>query len=284
VPTTLILSGEKNVKKFDLKKRNQRRGGFTLIELVMVIMILAIVAGLAVPIVGWLRRSANYAAQANTQAALASNLEYFRATFGNNNYPNRMDSLVMTGGSDPIYDPTNGIGHDSGLDTDLFQIDDLLADETASLSKFVKQVMDHDPTSGNWLQGNPGNSAIVERAFDGTSTAVVARGNFQKDGTTALTGEGLLLTQEIYPDGVPSDVTLVAFGLGRSNTAVGRTLQSAPLDSRVDNSSVYGRFIGVFAVYNPREGRRAQLKAVLNAKGRTQNNALSEFWQSNAPE
>jgi len=247
-------------------------------------MILAIVAGLAVPIVGWLRRSANYAAQANTQASLASNLEFFRTTFGNNNYPDRMDSLVMDGGSDPIYEPTNGIGHDSGLDTDLFTIDDLTGGEIESLEKFLNFVMDHDADSSNWLQGNPGNSAIVERAFDGTDTAVVARGNFQADGTTALTGEGLLLTQEIFPDGVPADVTLVAFGLGRSNTAVGKTLQSAPLDPRVDNSQVYGRFIGVFAVYNPREGRRAQLKAVLNAKGRTQNNALSEFWQSNAPE
>jgi hypothetical protein len=61
-------------------------------------------------------------------------------------------------------------------------------------------------------------------------------------------------------------------------------MQSTPLDPRVDNSQVYGRYTAIFATYSPRAGRRAQLKGVVNAMGRTTNNALTEFWQSTAPE
>jgi prepilin-type N-terminal cleavage/methylation domain-containing protein len=271
------------VKKFTQKNRN-RRGGFTLIELVMVIMILAIVAGLAVPIVGWLRRSANYSAQANTTAAIAQNMEFFRTTYGNDGYPDHLDSLVITGGSDPIYS-VPGYTH-GGHDTDLYQIGDLNADQRACL-QFLTHVFDHSADKHAGLQGNPGNSAIVERTFDGTNVAIVARGTAgggTTEGGDPLTGEGLLLAQEIYPDGIPEDVTLVAFGVGPNNDMNGRTMQSTPLDPRVDNSQVYGRYTAIFATYSPRAGRRAQLKGVVNAMGRTTNNALTEFWQSTAPE
>jgi len=264
--------------------RKSRRSGFTLIELVMVIMILAIVAGLAVPIVGWLRRSANYGAQANTTAAIGSNLELFRTTYGNNGYPDGLDSLVITGGSDPIYSVAGYT--DKGHDTDLYQIGDLTGDQIASFN-WLDTIYDHDPDKHAGLQGNPGNSAIHARVFDGTSVAIVAvgtaGGGTQLSGDP-LTGEGLLVVSEIYPNGIPADVTLVAFGVGPSNELIGRTMQNVPLDPRVDNSQVYGRYLAIFATYAPRAGRRAQLKAVINAKGRTGNNALSEFWQSTTPE
>lgn len=276
-----------------------RRSGFTLIELVMVIMILAIVAGLAVPIVGWLRRSANYASQSHTTGALGANLELYRTTYGNNGYPDHLDSLML-GGTDGVqaaptgglYTGAGGVGDyaDKGHDADLYSMGNLDADQTASFN-WLSHIFDHDTNKHYGLQGNPGNAAIHERTFDGNNVAVVARPDatgatvgFREDGTTALSGEGLLLVNELYPDGIPSDVTLVAFGLGQYNDAVGTTLQSAPLDARVDNSEVYGRYLAVFACYSPRAGRRAQLKAVLNAKARTTNNALSEFWQSTNPE
>ena len=179
------------------------------------------------------------------------------------------DGTAVTG---PIYG-TAGYT-DSGLAADLFVQGDLDSDQTACFSKWLDHIFDHDANQYAGLQGNPGNSAIHERAFDGTDVALV----------TTATGEGALLAAELYPDGVPSDVQLVAFGIGPSNDAVGTTMQMAPLDPRVDNSKVYGRFIAVFASYSPRAGRRAELKAVINAKGRTQNNALSEFWQSTNPE
>lgn len=265
------------------KTRKARRDGFTLIELVMVIFILAIVAGLVVPIVGWLRRSANYGAQANTAAAVASNLEFFRTTFGNNGYPDNMDSLVLNDQSDIIPttddDPDPTIGYlDHGYD--FLELGDLDADETACFN-WLDTVWDHSPAANAGLQGSPGNSAITARPFTGADVALAWNG-------TALSpndgGEQALMLSEIYPDGVPADVRLVALGIGPNNSALGRTMQSPPMDPRVDPSQVYGRYVAIYAVYSPRAGRRAQLKCILNAFGRTQNNALSEYWQSITPE
>lgn len=266
-----------------------RRSGFTLIELVMVIMVLAIVAGLAVPIVGWLRRSANYAAQANNTAAVAQNMEFFRTTYGNDGYPNNLDSLVITATSDPIYS-VPGYTHATALNN-FYTVGDLTGDQRACL-QFLTTVMDHDANKNAGIQGNPGNSAIHSRIFDGTNVAIVARGVAApspanlgtRDDGSPLVGEGLTYVQEFYPNGIPEDVTLVAFGVGPTNTSVGRTMQNAPLDTRVVNSEVYGRYVAVFAVYEPRAGRRAQLKGVINGLARTTNNALTEYWQSTTPE
>lgn len=267
------------MKKIALKKRN-RRGGFTLIELVMVIMILAIVAGLAVPIVGWLRRSANYGAQANTTASLASNFEFFRTTYGNNGYPDGLDSLLLAS------DNTVEIPYVDGGYADLFVPGTVTGDEFACFN-WLTTVYDHTDTAHEGLQGNPGNTATTPRAFvDGANVAVV-----DVDGTD----EAAKLLSELYPgatvDAANNTITfegevikLVGFGIGPNNEAIGRTMQSPPLDPRVDNSEVYGRYTAIFATYPTRKGRRAQLKAIVNAKGRTTNNALTEFWQSTAPE
>jgi len=233
-------------------------------------MVLAIVAGLVVAIAGWVRRSANYASQGHSQGTLMSNLELYRTTYGNNQYPDYFDSLIVTGG-DVIHATA---GYANSGHTTLYSKGDLTADERACLEN-ITHVMDHATNKNAGLQGSVGNSAIVKRAFDGKDVAIV----------NTTSGNGLLLAKEIYPDGVvPTGVKLVVFGVGPSNTALGRTMQSPPHDARVAEEGVYSRFLAVFAVYDPRAGRRAQLKAVLNALGRTQNNALSEFWQSTTPE
>ena len=281
------------MKKFDIKKQN-RRGGFTLVELVMVILILAIVAGLAVPLVGWIRRSANYGAQSHSTGSLAANFELFRITYGNNGYPDRLDSLV-TGA-----DPTAFISYtDGGLD-DLFEVGNLQDDEAACfnwLSTIVDHTTDaHSPDGtapaglvqldDQVLQGSPSNTAIYARAFDGNNVAIVDLDD--TDETTELLTElypGAVLdsaTNRITVDG--ETIKLVGFGIGQANEANGRTLNSSPLDPRVETSEQYARYTAIFACYAQREGRRAQLKAIVNAKGRTTNNALTEFWQATNPE
>ena len=270
------------MKMFNIgKQRNNRRDGFTLIELVMVIMILAIVAGLAVPIVGWLRRSANYGAQANIQAAVASNLEFYRTTYGNNAYPNHLDSLLLeNGGSDPTATiaAATSFGHD-GLGS-VIQVETLDGDFTQSI-KAIDHVYDHTDDSA-WLQGNPGNSGLVERALSAAGPNVYATIDRTSSGGAALFTEWYGVDSGEWP--AETEVKHIAFGVGPNCDAVGRTMQAAPIDPRVDASAQYNRFVAVFAVYNPRRGQRAQLKGVINAKGRSANNALSEFWQSTTPE
>ncbi|MDB4557806.1 type II secretion system GspH family protein [bacterium] len=264
------------------KRRKADRSGFTLIELVMVVMILAIVAGLAVPIVGWVRRSANYAAQANTQQAVASNLEFYRTTYGNNAYPQHLDSLLLANGGD---DPTATIAAATTFGNDgiggTIALKELSGDQTQSI-KAIGHVYDHTDDATAWLQGNPGNSGLVERELTAAGPNVYAVIDQTSGNGQALMREWYGIDSDEWP--ATTEVEHVCFGIGPNCDLVGATMQSAPMDPRVDASSQYNRFVAVFAVYNPRSGQRAQLRGVINAKGRSANNALSEFWQSTNPE
>ena len=101
-----------------------------------------------------------------------------------------------------IYDSTNGIPTDGGLDTDLFVVGNLDSDQTACLTKWLKNVNDHSQDPSTWLQGNPGNSGTVARVFDGNNVAMV----------TTASGEGLLLVGNLS-QWCTLDVQLVAFGI-----------------------------------------------------------------------
>jgi prepilin-type N-terminal cleavage/methylation domain-containing protein len=252
-------------------KASARRRGFTLIELVVVLMVLAIVSGLVVALAGWVRRSANYGAASHNQSSVMANLELYRTTYGNNNYPDRFDSLLKSDGTVPSYIDSELAG--------MITPTACSADDFACLNnsgRGIKTIMHHvDPIDNTVVQGNPGNSGNISQTFaSGDKLAYL--------NTSNTTAQKLLAT--IYPDGLPSDVKLVLMGVGPSCSANGRTMQSPPFYTNVDPSKTYNRFIAVFAVYSPREGRRAQLKAVLSSRGRTQNENISEFWQSANPD
>ncbi len=252
-----------------MKMPIRNRRGFTLIELVVVLIILAILAGLVVSVVGWVRRSANYAAGANNQNTVMANLELYRTTFGNNAYPDRLDSLLTASGAVPTY-------FSSELSAMITPGAFLNADEFDSINNKgngLKTIMHHpDDLTGI---DNPGNSGSIPHVVTAASEMAFVN---------PTSANGLKLINYLYPDGLPTGVRLVLAGVGPSNSATGRTMQSPPFDTNVDTSKVYNRFIAVFTVYSPREGRRSQLKAVLCPRGRLLNANLSEYYQSTNPD
>lgn len=76
------------------QSRLARRCGFTLIELVVVLVIIATIAGFVLPQVAGLGRSSDMAASAKTQADLANNLQLFFVL--QKRFPQGMDSLLDT--------------------------------------------------------------------------------------------------------------------------------------------------------------------------------------------
>jgi prepilin-type N-terminal cleavage/methylation domain-containing protein len=230
----------------------QRRRGFSLIELVVVLMIIAIVAGLTVSIVGWLRRSADKGTASNVMASLVQNVELYRVTLGSS--PDRFDSLIGSGSNKKLATMT------------------LTAGQLTSLTKIgIANVMDH--VAGSGVEGAPGLSGTALRALASGGTVATF---------DSATTNGQRCIASVYPTGVPTGVNLVVFGFGPGNTAIGKTIVSPPAYSGVgDPATIYDRYLCVFAVYD--DGKRAQLKAVMDTTGDFLYQELAEFWD-NKPE
>ena len=70
-----------------------RERGFTLVELIVVLVIIAAVSGFVIPSVAALGRSTDMAASAKTQQDLANNLQQFFVL--QKRFPQGMDSLLV---------------------------------------------------------------------------------------------------------------------------------------------------------------------------------------------
>jgi prepilin-type N-terminal cleavage/methylation domain-containing protein len=264
--------------------RSTPRRAFTLIELVMVVAILTILAGLTIPIVDWLRRSADKGAASHVMGSLLSNIQLHRATLGS--YPNRLDSLIESGGTNLYDGDPASLSGDTGLPSALragsapklttyspdTEAGSIPANLVSSLSKMgINTVMDHLADSG--VEKAPGNSGTVARAIVSSGTfATLNSGN----------AAGLAIINSIYPAGVPAGVRLLVFGFGPANTAVGRIIEGPPSYSGVgDPSTIYDRYLVVVALYT--DGKRCQVKAVLDSTGDFLYQEIAEYYD-NKPE
>ena len=246
------------------RRASRARPGYSLIELVVVLMVLAIVAGLTVSIVDWLRRSADKASASNIMGSLLSNIQLYRTTYGN--YPDQYDSLIDDAAS-TLYDKLHSElkGSRLTLDTGLTQ------GELNSLNSVGITTVFHHKDQPSV---NVGNSAITFSKLAANTQLAVLNDPEVIDSifpplAGGVSGSGQDKTK----------VKLVVFGFGPKNTAIGKTIVAPPIYSGVgDPSAIYPRFAVVFAVFA--DGSPAQLKAVLDSKGDFLNEELTEFYQS----
>lgn len=241
--------------------RNNR--GFTLIELVVVLAILAALAGLIIPKVDFLRSSAETSSSAASMQDITSNLQLYRTAKAR--YPMHVDSLIDTTGA--IY--TGIWNHTAGTPPSSLEV--ISADATATPSLFGAMshsleytsatapavsgfvVYDHDAASTNYS-----NSATTRRVIDGTA----ATSNVVAIKTTA----SALIKKLGYSDGTtPANTRLICFGIGPNTKAIGTTMTSAPLSAGIGSVtpvSNYCRFIAVYEVNTSRN--TTKLRGVLD--------------------
>lgn len=248
------------------------RRGFTLLELVVVLLIIAVIAGLVIPAVSMLGRTTDMAASAKTQADTANNIQLFFLL--QKRYPQGMDSLLDTTGAIYASDTTDantqtrGLPY-SGADGTRMQAQlqvSALTNATGAdyLRSFQRAgfdyVYDHDLTV---LNSN--NSATTQRLLTATPVNV------------AEVIPAGALSLKLVPQGLQAGQRLVALGIGPRNTAISKTITNCPTYPGADGR-YYGRYIAVFMIYAT--GERATLVGVVDSYGRHPDYTIQQFNES----
>jgi len=269
---------------------SHRSSGFTLIELLVVLVILAAVAGLVIPKLGFVEGQAGNATAAAGTSQVMSNLEIYKTTTGS--YPLGLDSLLEnTGTAAPTAVYTGLWEHSTSGVTfgpkQYFEMATLNAGLPPASPGQTAQSFGHAfaPVNGNYYfydhestSTDPANSGKNKRTFASASSAPVA---FVKPlGALGTTGPNLndflveIYKAAGYPDGTPTGTRLVAFGIGPNASSIGSTMISAPTHAEQDQTK-YSRFIAIFAVHN--NAKPAELKTVIDSQGVSVNSNVNDY-------
>jgi len=273
------------------ERKKRRVSGFTLVELVLVVMIIAVLAGFLIPQISQIGRSTDMAASARCQGDIAKDVQlYFTLQ---KRYPIYLDSLLVgtANYADPtsVYTPNDADGdgeQDTGLPDSGPHLDRALVMEDIGTTSYgtgtylrslarsgLETVMNHDRSK----LGDSNNSGIFyydlpngKHAGQTYYAAVIDDDPTNSDAQKII--HGLL-----GPRGIPSGAKLVAFGYGPSNSALGTTSLQAPVYPGCDGY-YYGHYVIILMIYNT--GERASLAGVIDSYGRYLNYTIDQFNQS----
>jgi len=225
------------IQKKDLQssKSRQNQAGLTLVELLVVLVVLASVAGILVQLFPDVQQRAHGATGGDNMKEIAKALELERVTTGS--YPDDWDSLI---------DSNDVLAATADL-----VLTDLTAPAADSLEETIANALaDANITSS--FQQDDFTDATINQTFEGLSDPAVDSLATDADVAT-LTPAGIdNLGLQPTGDGVAA---YVAFGLGAESTAIGSSMVDAPVhyleggESPIEN---YARWVVVFAV--PDEG------------------------------
>ncbi len=287
---------------------SRTRAAFTLLELLVVVSILAVLAGLVITKIDFVRRQADMAAAADTTAELSRNIQMYVTVKGV--LPDGMDSLLDSANtaqiSKWIYDsspslvpdlatPANGntaisVLGTSGADRRLNSLGRMgvltlmdLSDSAtfASDAGTVPRSIDRKlaGVDAHVLVVRPGSSIwnqVFPPAVYGTPSPGETESMFMPAADiVAAVGDGSTDQVRNISFGINTTVSLVVLGIGRGNSMNGITMSGPPIYPAPDPESRYYRYVALVAVYG--DGRRAQFKAALDPFGRTNAAELAEF-------
>lgn len=300
-----------------LQRLRRLRAGFTLVELIVVLMIIAAVAAFVIPAVAGLGRTTDMAASAKTQQDLANNLQQFFLL--QKRFPQGMDSLLTdatpsgstttpdtagtnNGTPDAVYGPKfdatgnqiSGMTNSSPNAFGLLTVGTLTSNQRRSFTRCgFDYVYDHEVYDWNTLAGvaNANDSGIFQRTLPSSGTLTAAVLNTALTTNLATSSNAYILLRGLVPselrpntttpanwDWVPEAGTqIVALGVGPRCRLVPTTMLGTPVYPGADGK-YYGRFIAYFKVYE--SGERATLIGVSDAYGRTQDYTQLQFNES----
>lgn len=224
----------RNTPKSASECRRRTRLGFTLMELIVVLVVLIALAGILVPILPNMLTRAHSATCALSAQETAKAIQMFESL--NFTHPNDWDSLVEVGTNLTLRPDRFTVVELDGVDPLAVRISDAL--NSAGITR------SHTMAAGIQGNGRPEGHSNEPANGDRINTFSPYAGDIIGSGTEDLqdlTGGGRVVTlggtalNEILrfgfvpPADDPTTAAYVLFGVGQRLTAVGQTMSSAPV-------------------------------------------------------
>ena len=240
--------------------RAKARRGFTLIELIVVLMILVGLAGMVIPAVTDMVSRTHTSTSSGNIAEVANAIARYETQYLQ--YPNNFDSLVTnlaTGAALGTLDEEIRAGGDHALTTVALNTVNAAGEE-------IIESLEH--------------AGIISLGVHTTGN-----GSFDRALPTTLLEThsvlGLSVTEQVANglETVGVANKYVVFGVGNINTAIGKTMTEAPVEfpegGQVNPAANYRRFLAVFDV----SGERAKLVKILGPHGTGLDAHMSEYFE-----
>ena len=225
--TTMLLE-----RGMQIDRRSAERRGLTLIELVVVMLILAAVAGIVLPLLPGMVTRAHTSTGATNVSELAKAIQTHEAMYLS--YPTNFDSLVVTN-TLATYVPGSTSNHLAVLTLTDGTADALADAGVTSVLPFVAA------TTGDWSP----------TFYPYGTNATIAPSTLAVTVTDSLVLPSLTTTGQISL-GLPVGPTYVVLGVGGYTSMQGKSLQEAPLhftDSPTETpEKMYSRYGAVFQI------------------------------------
>jgi prepilin-type N-terminal cleavage/methylation domain-containing protein len=273
------------------------RDGLTLMELVVVLGVLALLAGLVVPKLADFADRSRSATQAYSTSDVSRQIEMYYGM--NRKYPDGWDLLTQSSDPTSLFANMNALLTTSITTTDgggtpttagpILTTATLSSEQISALSNVgIGHAFLHDATSAVSSSGTDRRHFGTGAGHDGTTNvntfAVINK-------TAGSRGLSILINDfGLNPNKAANDTTLtrinantyVAFGLGPKNTMVQTQMLEAPLMENRDSSTKYSRPIAVFEVANAPALTgsplgNAKLVGVIGPDGRTKGMSSSDY-------
>ncbi len=254
-------------------RRPARRRGLTLMELVVVMVILAALAGILLPLLPGMVTRAHTSTSATNVGEVAKAIQTHQAVYLS--YPNNLDSLVTAAGTLVTYLPGSAAGD---LTTATLTDDTLDALVGAGISTTAQMIATPAAPIGDF------NPTFFPYGTDKTvlpvSTTLASGGK-----VAALTGAS---ANRLFS--APIGATYAVFGIGNRSSMQGKSLQEAPVHfSDVSSEAPHLAYSRYGAVFQLTDGAgdaldSARMVGICAFHGDgivSLNDHLSEYWATN---
>lgn len=267
----------------------KRFSGFTLIELLLVVAILAILTAVILPKFDGLQSKVNHGVGAASADDTGRLIVTYKVT--KNKYPNGWDSLLNTTG-DAMWSAATPDDPAGGIHTQLSGI----PISSASGAKLATTTLTQGQLDSLTRMGITKVFNLGAQTHPITNAKLLPGDRFYVPGTLAVgstvcvlnanTVAGRKLIDSIYPantatggttGALPSNKTVVVFGLGPKNDMIGTSMTDVPFYPNVDLTLVYNRNLVAFEV--DANGGRADFKAVFGTDGDLKSDMAADMFK-----